>query len=499
MKRWMVAAAFASQIAIADAASLRIGLQGDADALDPAQGASFVGRIIFAALCDKLVDVDRELRFVPQLATAWQWAPDGKTLTMKMRPDVVFHDGEKLDAEAVRVNLERYRSAPESRRKAELRPISGVEVVDPSTIKLSLAEAYAPLLSVLSDRAGMMMSPRAIAAMGDKIASNPVCSGPFRFAQRVAQERIVVDRFDRHWNAAAFHVDRVTYMIIPDNNVRLDNLRAGALDMIERVAPSDVAAVRREAKLKLVDGASLAYHTMSINVAHGPKAELPLGRDKTVREAFEAAIDRKVINQVVFEGAFAASNQPEIPGSTFFNPERPVPPRDPAKARALLKAAGFDRVTITLRVTNSPNEIQVAEVIQSMASEANIDVKIEATEAATMVAATNRGDYEAAIAIWSGRVDPDGNVTMWLACDGFVNWGKYCNKDLDQIFARARATNDVETRRALYREASAIYLADRPHLFLYHLRWFWALDARVDGFVPYADGIIRLDGVRVRP
>ncbi len=116
--------------------------------MDPARGGTFVGRIIFAAVCDKLVDLDAKNNFVPQLATSWEWSPDNLALTLKLREGVKFHDGEMLDADAVKANLERYRTAPESVRKGELKPVTSVEVVDPHTVRLHLSQPYAPLVAV---------------------------------------------------------------------------------------------------------------------------------------------------------------------------------------------------------------------------------------------------------------------------------------------------------------------------------------------------------------
>src|SRR5258707_12769044 len=149
--------------------TLRIALQEDPDALDPAQGVSFVGRVVFAGLCDKLIDIDQSLAYVPQLATEWAWSADNLALTMKLRPGVVFHDGTPFDAAAVKSNIERYKTAPESKRKTELKQVSAVETVDPATVRFVLSQPYAPLLGILSDRAGMMISPKALAEQGDKI------------------------------------------------------------------------------------------------------------------------------------------------------------------------------------------------------------------------------------------------------------------------------------------------------------------------------------------
>jgi peptide/nickel transport system substrate-binding protein len=477
--------------AAAHAATLRIGLNEDPDALDPARGGSFVGRVVFAAVCDKLIDIDAQNNFVPQLATSWTWSEDNRALTVTLRDGVKFHDGTTLDADAVKANLERYRSAPESLRKGELKPVSSVEVVDPRTVRLHLAQAYAPLVAVLADRAGMMISPK---ALGRDVTPDLPCAGPFKLTERVAQDRIVVDRFAGYWNADAVRLDRIVYQPIPDTTVRLVNLQAGQLDMVERLGPTDVAAVKQNPKLKLISQTALAYYTLGINLAAGT----PL-KDPRVREALEAAIDRNALNQVVMDGQFIPSNQFEAPNSRYWDPDHPVPPRDVAKAKTLLKQAGVERPGFSLIVGNSPVESQVGQVIQSMAGEAGFDVKLRAMEANALIAAAKAHDYDAMVAIWSGRPDPDGNVAIWLACDGFLNWGNYCNPKFDDLLARARGVTDVAERQALYRQVVDVYLTDRPHLVLYHAKWLWALSDKVSGFAPTPDGLIRPQGMAITP
>lgn len=470
--------------------TLRIGLNEDPDVLDPGRAGTFVGRIVFAAVCDKLIDTDAKNEFVPQLATAWQWSPDSLALTLTLRDGVQFHDGSKLDAEAVKANLERYRSAPESVRKSELKPVTSVEVVDPRTVRLHLSQPYAPLVAVLADRAGMMIAP---AALGSDFSQHLPCAGPFKLTERVAQDRIVVDRFPGYWNAGAIHLDRIVYQPIPDTTVRLVNLQAGQLDMVERLGPTDAAAVKKNPNLRLVTSTALAYYTISINLA-APDSPL---KDPRVREAFEAAIDRNVINQVVMDGQYVPSNQFEAPGTTYWDAAHPVPARDVAKAKALLAQAGVPHPRFSLSVANNPVQQQVGQVIQSMVAEAGFDMKLLSAEANAMVASARAGKYDAALVIWSGRPDPDGNVAIWLQCDGFLNWGKYCNPKFDELLAKARGVTEVPARQALYRQVAGVYLADRPHLVLYHAKWLWALSDKVSGFVPTPDGLIRPQGIAI--
>src|ERR1700722_17338100 len=208
----VIAAILFATVTTAHAAgTLRVGMQDDPDALDPARGGTFAGRIFFASLCDKLIDLPHDLSFVPQLATTWSWSPDNKALTLTLRDNVRFQDDEPFNADAVRVNIERYRSAPESNRKGELKPVTGVDVVDATTVRLNLSQPYAPLIAVLSDRAGMMGSPKQLAALGRDFANHPVCAGPFGFVERVAQDRMVLARFPGYWNAGAIHLDRIEF------------------------------------------------------------------------------------------------------------------------------------------------------------------------------------------------------------------------------------------------------------------------------------------------
>jgi peptide/nickel transport system substrate-binding protein len=476
---------------------LRIGLQADPSTLDPAQSAAFVDRVVMAAVCDKLIDVDAKLAYVPQLATAWSWAPDGLSLTMKLRAGVTFHDGEPFDAEAVRFNIERDKTASYSRRKSELAPVKSVTAIDPLTVRLDLSEPYAPLLAQLADRAGMMVSPKAARERGDKLGVRPVCAGPYRLAEWVPQDRIVFERFDRYWNAAAVQIDRVIYLPIPDDTVRLTNLRAGTFQLSERIAPSDLGTVRGDPRLKLYDSISVGYRVLSINTNKGDAARTPLGTNPKLREAFELSIDRAILNQVAFDGAFTPTNQPEAPGTAFHAADFPVPARDLARAKALIAESGGGRVPVSLMIGSDPLDSRVAQIIQAMAGEAGFDVKITVTEAATLLSRITAGTYEMALLIWSGRADPDANVAVWLACDGFINWGKYCDSKLDDILRRARQSTDTAERKRLYAEAAAIYLPARPYLFLYHLKWFWGASAKLSGIVPHPDGIIRLQGLRL--
>jgi peptide/nickel transport system substrate-binding protein len=477
------------------AGSLRVGMQDDPDQLDPAMGGTFAGRIVFAGLCDKLVDIRPDLGFAPQLATKWEWSADNRALTLTLRDGVTFQDGEKMTAEAVRANLERYRTAPESVRKGELRAVTSIDVVDKLTVRLVLSQPFAPLIAALSDRAGMMASPKAFTALGRNFFTAPVCSGPFRFTERVAQDRIVLDRYPGYWDAANIHLDRVVFRSIADTSIRLVNLQTGQLDILQDLAPSDAAKVRADAKLKLVTSPGLGYATLAFNVGNGARADNPFGRNAKLRAAMEAAIDRTIINQVVLEGLFVPNNQTELPSGPFYNKALPVPPRDLDRARALVRESGVDKPLLELRVANTPRDKQVAEVIQAMAAEAGIDVRVAAGEVVSNIESMNRGDFQSALNVWSGRADPDLNISIFLGPDSSQNWSGYRNPAFEDALARGRSETDVGKRAAIYADVTRAYLTDRPMLPLYSLAWLFAHSTRLTGFTAVPDGLIRLRGL----
>jgi peptide/nickel transport system substrate-binding protein len=498
--RPIAGAALASALLVASVApaqTLRIGLREDPDVLDPTLARTYVGRIVFASLCDKLFDIDEQLRVVPQLATGYEWSTDNKALTIRLRPGVRFHDGESMDAEAVKLSLDRHLTLQGSFRRSEINVVQSVAVVDPLTVRLELSVPFAPLIAQLTDRAGMVMSPKALREAGAQFGSRPICAGPFRFVERIAQDRIVLERFEGYWDRANIHVEKVVFQPIQDTTVLLANLQAGQLDLVERVNPTDGAAIRRDRRLRLVGGDELGYNGITINVGNGERAKTPLGQSARVREALELSIDRAVINQVVYAGEFVASPQWVPPTSPFFLRDLPMPSRDVARARRLLAEAGTPNPVVNLMIPNNPDLRQVGEVIQSMAREAGFEIRLQATEFASALQAAARGDFEAFLVGWSGRSDPDGNIYSFASCKGGQNDGRYCDAEVDRLLDEARAVPDAAARIAIYRKVAALYLErDRGRIYLWHRKNLFAHSARLQGLRLVPDGLIRPQGIR---
>jgi len=491
---------------------LRVGLAEDPDILDPTLARTFVGRIVFASLCDKLYDIDQNLNIVPQLAESLpEVSADGKTLTIKLRPGVKFHDGTDLNADAAKFSLDRHLTLAGSARKSDISQLQKVEVVDPLTIRLTLSAPFTPLLAQLADRAGMMLSPKAVQALGDKFGTQPVCAGPFKFKERVAQDHITLDRFAEYWDKDKIFFDQVVFKIIIDPSVRLANLKAGELDLFERVQTTDLPAVRSDSNLVLSSIVSLGYQGLTINVANSdglgkaPKLlSTSLAKDARVREALELSLDRKVINDVVFNGEFVPDCTPLPTASSYYPKGIKCSERDVNKAKQLLAQAGVSLpVKFALMTGNDPVASRLGQVIKSMADEAGFEVSLNPTEFASALNLQDAGKYEAFQVGWSGRVDPDGNIFNFQTCGASQNVTGVCDKAIDDALVQARSVSNPAQRAAFYAKAmdpnappDQSFLARRNIIYLYHTLNFVALNKKVTGFIAVPDGILRFKGVK---
>jgi len=497
MRTVLLAALFVFS-ALVQSQTLRIGLAEDPDILDPTMARTFVGRIVFAGLCDKLFDLDEKLNFVPQLATSYKWSADNKSLEIKLRDGVTFHDGEKMDAQAVKYNLERHKNMKGSNRRGELAVVSSVDAVDASTVRINLSAPFAPLLAALTDRAGMMVSPKAAEAAGEKFGANPVCSGPFRFVERIAQDRIVVERYPNYWNKGQIHFQRIVYQPIVDATVRLANLRSGQLDFIERVGPADVPQLKNDSRFKLARIVEIGYQGITINVGKSDLAQKnPLGKDARVREAFELSLDRNAIVKVAMEGEAQPGNQWVAPTNPYYAKSVALPKRNVERAKQLLREAGVTNPSFTLMTPTTSDAQRIAQVVQAMAKEAGFDVKIQSTEFATSLNLSDKGQYEAFVLAWSGRADPDGNLHTFLACKGPLNNAGYCKPEVDEAIEKARVTLDPKERAKLYEVVATNVAKDRPIIYLFHRHWLWAHNAKLTGLRTVPDGMVRVQGLKM--
>ncbi len=484
---------------------LRVALSAEPDKLDPTLARTLVGRTVFNAICEKLYDVDEKLALVPQLAAELpQFSTDGLTITIRLRTGVKFADGETMDAAAVKTSLDRHKSLTGSARTSELTSVAGVEVVDPATVAIKMTTPFTPLIAVLADRAGMIMSPKALLASGDNFAANPVCVGPFKFAGRVAQDRIEVVRDPHYYQAAKVHLDGVTYKIIADATTRFNNLRSGDVEVLDAVAATDVDALTAEANLRLITSDSLGYQGITINLGNVNgvgKAPAPLGApyagplatDRRVRQAFEMSLDRAAINQVVFRGRYTPACGPISAASPYSSEAaQACPKHDPAGAKALLAGAGVATpVKVSMVIGNTADARRLGEAVQAQVKEGGFDLELQPVEFAASLTQTDAGKYQMFQIGWSGRVDPDGNIANFVRTNGSQNISGYSDPAVDALLDQARKSADPAQRRDLYGQVITKLHEDAPLIYLYRVKNLTGVSAKTVGVRVYGDGLLR--------
>ena len=345
----------------------------------------------------------------------------------------------------------------------------------------------------------MMVSPKAAQAPGANFGAKPVCAGPFRFVERIAQDRIVFERFPNYWNKGKIHFDRIVYLPIVDSSVRLANLRSGQLDLIERMAPSDVPGLKSDARFKIARIVEIGYQGITINIAKSDQSQKnPLGRDARVREAFELSLDRPAIVQVAMDGEADVGNQWVAPNNTWYARNVPIPKRDLAKAKALLAAAGMPNPSFTLMTPTTSDAQKIAQVVQAMAKEAGFDVKIQSTEFSTSLDQADKGQFDAYMLAWSGRADPDGNLHSHLACKQPLDYSGHCNAVVDDLINRSRAEADPAQRLKLFEQIAPAIAKERPIIYLFHRHWLWAYNTKLEGVRAVPDGLMRVQDLKFK-
>jgi peptide/nickel transport system substrate-binding protein len=473
--------------------TLYVALEAEPPELDPNLSSAYVDRQVMASLYDKLVDIDENGEIVPMLAKSYDVSDDGKVYTFHLRDGIKFHDGTEFNAEAAKYNLERYQEE-DSVRSTEVEPIESVEAVDEYTVRVTLSEPFAPFLAVLTDRAGIMASPKAIEENNGRISKDPVGTGPFKFVERVRGDHITVEKNPDYWREGLPKIDKIEYRGIDDENVQYQNLQSGELDIIDSIPLVEFKELQESGDYNVSIEPGLGYQGVFLNVTQPPFD------NKQLRQAVYRLVDRDAIVKAVLRDVGGeAGNSPFSEQSWAYSEESDsYPERSVEEAKALLEEAGEpDGFSFTLKTDPSPINQQIGQVIQNNLKPAGIDVKLEQEEFGTLLDDSTNGNFQALFLGWSGRIDPDLNIYDFTVTNGDFNDSGYSNPEVDKLLNEARTTSDRDRRKELYGQVMEILHEDVPYVYLYHNNSTtdFAMQPTVQGFEPYPDGILRLAGV----
>lgn len=479
--------------------NLTVALSSDPDALDPTLSSTVTGRDVLINMCEGLYDINAQAEIIPRLATALPTVSDhGLTLTIPLKTGVKFNDGTPFNAAAVVTTLERDKTMKTSARVGDLASVKAVKAVNDSTVELDLSRPDAGLVGQLSDRAGKIMSPTQLAKLGDKFGNDPVCVGPFSFVSRNPGSNIVLEKSQYYYDASAVKLNKITFNIVTDDNIRATQLQAGTAQVADRIPTNAVAQLSGSSGTSVVRATSLGFWGLSVNVgnqgAGKPFSQVSrtLAKSAAVRQALELSLDRNAITQVVYNGIFKPDCAPLSPVSPYATPQV-CPARDVTKAKQLLASAGVKTpVQITLRSDNNTQTQQLDQIIQSEAKDAGFNIKIEDSDITSLIADEKAGTYDVFVLQWSGRVDPDANITPFNATTGTLNYTGASTPQVDSLLTQAASLNGVDARKPVYDQIEKLLLARSNIIYLFHDVYLDGISSNLHGFQMFNDGLPRL-------
>ncbi|WP_142056372.1 ABC transporter substrate-binding protein [Pseudonocardia kunmingensis] len=418
--------------------------------LDPHRASISQDGVTLFPAYDRLVHLSPEGEPVPGLAAAWEWE-DALTLRLELREGVTFHDGTPFDAAAVRTNIERARTVEGSAVRTELDPVQSVEVRDPRTVALHLSYPATSLPAALSDRAGAMISPAALADPAVDLDQVAVGAGPYRMVEHRRDELTRFERFPQYWDPPAAAAQRLEIHHIAESTTRLNAVRTGVVDAT-RVPPAMLAQAEATGLRTEVAG-SLNFSYFVLNRSR------PIFADVRVRRAINHALDREAIRQGVYLGHATIEAQPFVEGYWAHHPglgDEAIR-HDPQLARQLLAEAGHPGgLAFRAVIPTGPDFLPLAEAMQNQLAAVGIDMEIVPAEPDTM------GDlmfvqerYDAMIASWGPRADPSMTVATRYTADGFGNPGGHSTPRLEELHRQALRTLDQQQRAVVLHELVA--------------------------------------------
>ncbi len=474
--------------------TLTVGIVSDPVTLDPALMGSFFELSVQYLVFEPLLHMTPDLKIEPGLVESWKVSND-TVYDFTLRSGLTFQDGTKLDADAVKANFDRMLNPDTgSPRRSELGPVSSVDVTGPLSFRITLSKPYAPFLSVLTNRAGMMVSPTALEKLGENFSTEAVGAGPFKVVSWVKNSELVLERFDGYWREGEPHLDKVVLKPMPDETVRLTNLLSGTLQLANGVPPQNVQNLKSNSAVQVFEQPGLGFNDIALNTTAKPFS------DPRVRQALWYSIDPNVIERVVYFNTGTVSYGPIPPAIPWaydsnFKPYNP----DVQKAKQLLADAGYpDGLSFAITVTNSPIQVRIAEIVQAQAAEAGFKVSVKQIDSTSLITVLRNRTFDACWAPWSGRPDPDGNMYNYFTMDGPNNFAGWKNQDVDNLLNEARVTLDQTKRSDLYQQAQTIIADQAPLIFFHHDAILQAASNNVENYQQWPDGAFHLEAVSLK-
>jgi len=460
-----------------------IALESELRTLDPLDSSLLVEREVFYNMYDALFTIDPSLKIKAGLVKTWD-VSDPMNYKFTLQTGIKYHDGTPFNAASVKANIERYKTAANSRRKSDLSSVSSVEVVDDTHANFHLSKPNATLLATLVDRAGMMLSMDAFVKGGANFSLAPMGagSGPFQFVEWKRNDHLTLKKNPSYWQAGLPYLDGLTYRAIPDVNAILAALKTGDIDIARTIGAKDVAGVKSDSSLIYRDTSAIGFNGFELNTGAPPF------NDPAKRKAVAMAVDRYAVLKDINFNIGVVAYGPIPPSSwAFDSSEKVFDHADAQKAKST--ATGF---TFTFKTTSDPVNQQAAQLLQSELAQAGITMQIQTEEFATYVQECANHQFQACNVNWSGRIDPDGNMYAWWHTGGDFNDSVYSNSQVDAWLEDARTNADQGKRKQDYDNAQKQIVQDSPYVFTTFGVSAQISDTKIHNFTLYPDLMIRM-------
>ncbi|MDQ3810219.1 MAG: ABC transporter substrate-binding protein [Chloroflexota bacterium] len=460
------------------APAIRLAIDIDPDTLDPVGQTSATVQSIVDYMLETLVRIQPDGKIAPGLAKRWEQSPDGRVYTFELRPDVRFHDGSLLTAEAVKASLERLlnpRMRVALRAPFDSNLVAGVMPIDPLTLRVYLREPWRLLLQKLASSEMAIVSPSHARNFPDTFNEEPVGTGPYRFKERRKGESVVVERFEGYWGKRP-HYAQAHFRIVPEVATRESLLLANQVEVVIQPPPSDLPALQKNPSLKLVlqPTSRTTFVAMDLTLPGGTPLSI-----RKVRQALNYAIDRDGIIRTILFGAATPMDGPMAAALAGYVRTGPYT-FDANRARQLLVEGGTPRLQLRFMhpTGRSMQDAQAAQVAQALAGNLH-EVGVE-----TDLVGSDWPSFLAAVAVAEDRGTAHMHLFNWApafldASQQMVQFQRaqwppqglatshYYNARVEQVVEQAAQERDEQRRNALYAEAQRIVWDDAPWIFLW--------------------------------
>ncbi len=469
--------------------------------MDPADHTATYTSSVLDPMYEGLTHFNQQLQIIPALGTEWQASADGLTWTVKLRPNVTFHDGTKFDSDAVTASFRRMLDRRRGLAGASLvrAIVAAVHASDTQTVQFTLNAPYAAFPSLLA--VTEIVSPAADKA--GILGRHAVGTGPYKFVEWNTGEYVLEARNDRYWGTKP-SVKQIKWTWTNEPALLNMAVQSREADLVSPLPPIFAQALGRNRKIDLLEGRSSAVFWVALNTKSKPL------NDVRVRQALNYGTDRTSLVQSLLRGYGTPANSPLAPADFGYSADIKGYGYDLAKARTLLAQAGYPN-GFALSIAVQEAEVNIAQALQGMWAKAGIDLTIRQMETGVFSQAAF-GDPEqkahagiqSVFASWSSanldadyQLGPLYRTKSWSPAG--ANLGFYSNPKLDGLLDRASAELDIIKRRDLYREAQQIINDDAPHVTLYYSKDLAAERKGINGIWIFPGGRLQAAGVSRQP